>query len=990
MPPCVTSPSSSLSQVFCLGKACADLSSSAQSTLRERVNEVLTEHGVSGAGEVRWLEKLVLRNETALSITGARTEPLTQSQIDTWVNKLVVWGEQGIAGVWCARPMEISSSQWQMLIKAVRLKFADFVFLAWTPGLTPRQIGTLASVGFSATALSLPWWDGQADWLLQERIRLSKIAPVLAPVLDPDAGESAQHSQNWSEASFLERRLWMAAFFGDSILLTPAILRSIDPDMLKRVVAWIRQRSGTAIGERQGGRPRLFSLVGPLAQLAAFGRDDGALSVLVLNRNEDAPVAVDWQVLASRLPDDYVLQGDAHSVLPDRLPAGGLVMAQALHADLTSAWFKQSLIAERIAIENVTPAVDDGRFAAKSCIGDEVRIAASIFGDGHGRIAATLLWQCIGDEQWRSVPMQYLENDAWQASFYPQRVGAHVYFVRAWRDDWTSFSEYVGKKSAAQQDTRLEVREGISLLKKTAAHARQTAPEAVISIESAIDAAQADPDQAIDILLSASLAQAMRSADPRPFEASSVHYPLTVDRRRARFASWYELFPRSQSDVPEQHGTFRDVIRRLPAIADMGFDVLYFPPIHPIGLANRKGKNNALRAGEGDPGSPYAIGSQEGGHDALHPALGSLDDFQALIRAAHGQGLEIAMDFAVQCSPDHPWLQQHPEWFDWRADGSLRYAENPPKRYEDIVNPEFYLEDGQPRQDLWEALRDVVLYWAGQGVYTFRVDNPHTKPLPFWQWMIGEVKGRYPQTLFLSEAFTRPKMMYRLAKAGFSQSYTYFTWRNTKRELTDYLTELNSTPVCDFFRPNFFVNTPDINPFFLQTSGRAGFLIRAALAATLSGLWGMYSGFELCEAAALPGKEEYQDSEKYQLRRWNHDRPGNIIADITQLNQLRRDNPALHTHLGIQFQNIDNEQILFYTKCTSEGDNIVIVVISLDPHGRQSGTLQLPLWQWGIADHAPVPLHDLMTDQQFELIGPQHRIDLSPEHPFVIWRLRPQ
>ncbi len=395
-----------------------------------------------------------------------------------------------------------------------------------------------------------------------------------------------------------------------------------------------------------------------------------------------------------------------------------------------------------------------------------------------------------------------------------------------------------------------------------------------------------DEAGAVWLLLSDDMLTAMQAVDDHPFAARHAEVRLDVDRPQAMFASWYELFPRSASDDSSRHGTWEDVIRRLPAIRAMGFDVLYFPPIHPIGSVNRKGRNNALRAQPGDLGSPYAIGGAAGGHDALHPELGTLDEFRAMIAAAREHELEIALDFAVQCAPDHPWLQQHHDWFRWRPDGSMRYAENPPKKYEDIVNPDFYADAALP--ELWFALRDVIQFWVDQGIRIFRVDNPHTKPFPFWRWMIADIRDRHPDVLFLAEAFTRPKIMYRLAKLGFNQSYTYFTWRNTKQEITEYLTELNRVPVRDFFRPNFFVNTPDINPVFLQTSGRPGFLIRAALATTLSGLWGMYSGFEICEAAPLPGREEYLDSEKYEIRVRNYAAPGNIVNEITALNRIRR------------------------------------------------------------------------------------------------------
>jgi starch synthase (maltosyl-transferring) len=463
---------------------------------------------------------------------------------------------------------------------------------------------------------------------------------------------------------------------------------------------------------------------------------------------------------------------------------------------------------------------------------------------------------------------------------------------------------------------------------------------------------------------------------------------VDVERLAAGFASWYELFPRSQALEPGRHGTFDDVIARLPALRAMGFDVLYLPPIHPIGRSYRKGRNNSLQAQADDPGSPYAIGAAEGGHTALHPELGDMAAFQRLLAAAADQGLEVAIDFAVQCSRDHPWLTTHPEWFSWRADGTIRYAENPPKKYQDIVNVDFYAEQAKPA--LWLALRDVVRYWIEAGIRTFRVDNPHTKPLPFWRWLIADIRSRHPEVLFLSEAFTRPALMYRLAKLGFAQSYTYFTWRNSKRELTEYFTELTTQPVSDFFRPHLFVNTPDINPFFLQTSGRPGFLIRAALAATLSGLWGLYSGFELCESAALPGREEYLDSEKYQLRQRDWQAPGNIIAEITQLNRIRRENPALQSQRSLRFYNAFNEQVLWYGKRTPQLDNFILVAVSLDPHQVQESRFEVPLWEFGLPDDGVFEVEELMRGLQFRWHGKlQHWRFVPWELPFAVFRVRP-
>ncbi|HEY2870362.1 MAG TPA: alpha-amylase family glycosyl hydrolase, partial [Reyranella sp.] len=500
---------------------------------------------------------------------------------------------------------------------------------------------------------------------------------------------------------------------------------------------------------------------------------------------------------------------------------------------------------------------------------------------------------------------------------------------------------------------------------------------------------QGDVEASVQALISPETRNVVTASSERHFLARHAPINLDVEREVAGFAAWYELFPRSLTEDAKRPGTFKDVVAHLPRVRDMGFDVLYFPPIHPIGTKARKGKNNSLTAGPEDVGSPYAIGSREGGHDALHPALGTFADFRGLIDAAREQGLEIAIDFAIQCSPDHPWLKQHPKWFKHRPDGTIKYAENPPKKYEDIVNVDFYAPGAMP--SLWEALRDNVLFWVGHGVKIFRVDNPHTKPLPFWEWMIADVRGRHPDTMFLSEAFTHPKMMYRLAKVGFSQSYSYFTWRNTKQELTEYLTELTTTAPADFFRPNFFVNTPDINPIFLQSSGRAGFVIRAVLAATLSGLWGVYSGFELCEGAPLPGREEYLDSEKYEVRVRDFNAPGNIVREITALNRIRRAHPALHSHLGVRFYNSSNDQVMVYGKALAGHEDMIFTVVSLDPHNVQETSFEIPLWEWRLPDSAAIGVEDLMKGNRFTLHGKRQWLRLDPgQSPFVLWRLFPE
>ena len=648
---------------------------------------------------------------------------------------------------------------------------------------------------------------------------------------------------------------------------------------------------------------------------------------------------------------------------------------------------EQAMASPRIAIESVGPTVEHGRYPAKVLEGRAVTLSAVLICDGHGLLNAEILWCTEAEGDWQSLPMTHLGNDQWQAELIPQRSGMLHFVVQVWMDGWATYCDELAKKHQAGVPVDLELLEGQRLIQDAL---DQAAPEHIDMLqELLVELAQpGGVDAHVALLLQADTAHIMALAGDRPHLCRSARYRLDVERQLAEFASWYELFPRSESGDAQRHGTFDDVIKRLPQIRHMGFDVLYFPPIHPIGLTHRKGPNNSLKAGPDDPGSPYAIGSEEGGHDAVHPLLGSLDDFRRLVAEARAQQLEIALDFAIQCSPDHPWLREHPGWFNWRPDGSIRYAENPPKKYEDIVNVEFYNEQAMP--ELWLALRDVVLFWVKQGVTLFRVDNPHTKPLPFWEWLIAEVRQRHPEVIFLAEAFTRPAMMARLGKIGFSQSYSYFTWRNTKAELQSYFAELNQSPWRECYRPNFFVNTPDINPRFLHNSGRAGFLIRAALATMGSGLWGMYSGFEICESQPVPGREEYLDSEKYQLRPRNWNAPGNIIAEIAQLNRIRRDNPALQTHLGFQAYHAWNDNILYFGKRTEDLSNFILVAVSLDPFNVQQTHFELPLWELGLNDDASTQGEDLMNGHSWLWHGKTQWMRIEPWHlPFGIWRIRP-
>ncbi|QTN45683.1 alpha-1,4-glucan--maltose-1-phosphate maltosyltransferase [Ectopseudomonas mendocina] len=657
-------------------------------------------------------------------------------------------------------------------------------------------------------------------------------------------------------------------------------------------------------------------------------------------------------------------------------------MPSPQHADQT---VRHAIAQPRIAIEAVQPIIEGGRFASKCLSGRPLPVSAVIFSDGHEQLAADLLWRAGGEATWQRTPMQALGNDRWSAELRIDQQGRGEFAIEAWLDVYASFRQELVKKLGAGVPVELELQEGAQLVRRIAAQAPEPLRAELTALIERMEASQSQSEREA-VLIDPSVNELMRRAEYRPHLLRTPNYPLDVERSLAEFASWYELFPRSLGDE-QRHGTFADVHARIPEIARMGFDVLYFPPIHPIGRAHRKGPNNSLKAGPNDPGSPYAIGSEEGGHEAVHPQLGSLEDFRQLVRVARDHGLEVALDFAVQCSPDHPWLEQHPGWFSWRPDGSIRHAENPPKKYEDIVNVEFYAEAAMP--DLWLALRDVVLGWVEQGVTLFRVDNPHTKPMPFWEWLIADVRERHPEVIFLSEAFTRPAMMARLGKLGFSQSYTYFTWRNTKAELQSYLTELNQAPWRDCYRPNFFVNTPDINPYFLQRSGRPGFLIRAALATMGSGLWGMYSGFELCEAEPVPGKEEYFDSEKYQLRPRDYQAPGNINAEIARLNQIRRENPALQTHLGFQAYTAWNDNILYFGKRTADLSNFILIAVSLDPHHAQEAHFELPLWELGLPDDASLAGEDLMNGHCWTWHGKVQWMRIEPWHlPFGIWRIQ--
>lgn len=608
-------------------------------------------------------------------------------------------------------------------------------------------------------------------------------------------------------------------------------------------------------------------------------------------------------------------------------------------------------------------------------VGDSVRVSANIYKDGHELMGAQLLCRGPGEQLWREAPLDYnFDEDRWHGRFVPDRVGRWEYTVEAWPDPFRTWREDLKKRLDAGQDVASELLEGEQLVHRKLAWLGREAPLELQHAAKALGDTSASIDARLAVAFSKKLEEAMRGPlDPEHVTRHELR-ELVADRELARFGAWYELFPRSQGTLPGKHGTFRDLEARLPDLASLGFDVLYLPPIHPIGHTHRKGRNNARTCQPGDVGSPWAIGDRTGGHDAVHPELGTLDDFVHMVKKAREHGLEIALDFALQCSPDHPWIHEHPEWFFVRPDGTLRYAENPPKKYEDIYPLNFWCTD---RHALWAACRDLVLFWVDKGVLVFRVDNPHTKPFAFWEWLIREVHRRHPEVIFLAEAFTRPKRMQGLAKLGFTQSYTYFTWKNTAWELKEYLSELAHGEMAEYYRPNFFANTPDILHEYLQDGGRAAFRIRLLLAGTLSPTYGIYSGFELCENAPVRrGSEEYLDSEKYEIKVRDWSAPGNIRADVAKLNRIRREHPALQRLDNLRFLHTEYEPVLAYLKRSASED--LIVIVNTDPHHGHETFVHVPVDELGLGEHQPYQVVDLLSDERYVWHGSRNYVKLDP------------
>jgi starch synthase (maltosyl-transferring) len=654
---------------------------------------------------------------------------------------------------------------------------------------------------------------------------------------------------------------------------------------------------------------------------------------------------------------------------------------------------------ERVVIDRVRPEIDGGRFAIKRTVGEKLTVEADVFTDGHDALGCLLLYRDERAAKWSEAAMEALGNDRWRAELTVTTVGRWHYTVTAWVDRFKTWRRDLGKRLDAGQDVALDLLAGAALIHHSAERARASGRKAdarvLAGLARALEQGR-DPEARLRLALDHELAQLMDRHSDRAWASTYRELPIVVDRERARFSAWYEIFPRSCSPVPGRHGTFRDLAQRLPYVAEMGFDVLYLAPIHPIGVTHRKGKNNAPQAEPGDVGSPWAIGNVgdadgkqgDGGHKGVHSELGTVEDFRWLVAQAREHGLEIALDVAFQCSPDHPYVRDHPEWFRKRPDGTVQYAENPPKKYEDIYPFDFECEAWR---ELWQELKSIFDHWIGEGVRIFRVDNPHTKPFVFWEWLIGEIKRDHPDVILLAEAFTRPKLMYRLAKLGFTQSYNYFPWRNNRWELSEYFTELTRTEIAEFFRPSLWPNTPDILTEQLQFGGRPAFIQRLVLAATLGASYGIYGpAFELLENRPRErGSEEYLDSEKYQLRHWDLAAPHSLRDLIALVNRVRRENPALRTDTGLRFHATDNEQLLCYSKSTEAADNTVIAVVNLDPHHVQSGWMDLDLARLGLEAGRPFQVHDLLSGARHLWSGARNFVQLDPQQtPAHLFRIR--
>ena len=907
----------------------------------------------------------------------------------------------GFSGFRCDAAYKVPAEVWRGLTGAAKAAAPDAVFCAETVGAPKESVLGLADAGFDYLFNSVKWWDFVSPWLLDQYESFRHIAPSIG---FPESHDTERLVTTLRAAGVPESEIEpryrqtyaFAAAYSTGVLMP-----------LGFEFGWAR-RFEVVIGGDETPEPKRFDLSGFIAEVNTMKRaipalneegpqrrlDNGADDLVVLERRTES--ADDCAVIvvnrdprrAREITPDMLIKGSA-TCFPSAAPVVEPLGLRVLHTSPTALTGRAPAMhplwrpKAKIAIEDVYPELDGGRYPVKRIEGDTFEVWADLFRDGHDKLRAVVSYR-HEDGAWREAPLIFYDNDRWVARFHLDRVGLWRYTIETWTDRFESWREELEKKREAGQDIAIELDEGRAIVDSALAQATPIESTEIRAVLGDFD--RGDGDRRTELVLSPALRELMARSLPR---GDAVRYPreleIIVDRKVARFSAWYEMFPRSQGREPGKSATFDDCIARLPEIGSLGFDVVYLVPIHPIGLINRKGKDNSIVAQPDDPGSPYAIGSAAGGHRAVEPGLGTLADFRRFVQAAAALGIEVALDFAIQCAPDHPWVQEHRQWFRFRADGTIKYAENPPKKYEDIVNVDF---DNPDRQGLWAELRDTVLFWIGEGVRTFRVDNPHTKPLPFWEWLIREVKAGCPEAIFLAEAFTRPKMMRALAKAGFSQSYTYFTWRNTKAELTEYLTELTQGPAKEYFRPNFFTATPDILPVFLQEGGRSAFRIRLVLAATLSPAYGIYNGFELCENTPIPGREEYLNSEKYEYKVWDWDRPGNIKDDIGILNRFRRDNPALHEFQNLRFLACPDPEILAYLKVSVDRANAVIVVVNLDPHGIREADVELPLAELGLTAGRAFSLEEAFGRTVATCRGARQRFRLDPEtNPALIFRL---
>jgi starch synthase (maltosyl-transferring) len=912
------------------------------------------------------------------------------------------YAELGVRGFRCDAAYKVPAAVWAALIAGARRAAPELVFAAENLGAPMESVVALRSAGFDYLFNSAKWWDFQSPWLLEQYDRFRSIAPSIAFPESHDTPRLSADLHGVSDAAIEAEyrfRYLFAAVFSSGVMMPMGFEYGFAERLdvvYSRPQHWEKPRFDlspfiTGVNAMKASIPALNE-EGP-ARALFHGGTAFALVRQTQDGLDEALALINPSASASLTIDADTASRAAHGVrLAEATPGElGTTARDVELAPLTVRVFAlpaPRLAAERAPrpagvlpaaaarpclIESIAPQVDAGRHAVKRVVGRRFVVEADIYREGHDAIAATLLYRRTGAAYWTETPMHPLGNDRWTGAFTPDAVGTYEYTIEAWPDDYESWAHATQLKHAAGQPVALELDEGRALVAAAADRGDDTVQGLLVGVLAAFDRATSGGEK-LAALLCSSTSRVMEIASDRTYATRyEPALPLTVDRPAAETGAWYEIFPRSQSTHPGKPGTFADAELQLPRISELGFDVVYLPPIHPIGVSFRKGRNNSLDPRLGDPGSPWAIGNPTGGHRAIEPSLGTFADFDHFVAAANAHGLEVALDYALQCSPDHPYVREHPEWFAFRPDGTIKYAENPPKKYQDIVNFNWY---GPHAQALWNELRDVVELWIGHGVNIFRVDNPHTKPFAFWEWMIADVRSRHPGVLFLAEAFTRPKVMYQLAKAGFTQSYTYFTWRNSKRELTEFLSELAAAPVADFYRPNLFANTPDILPPFLQIGGRPAFLIRLYLAATLGSLYGIYSGFEICENAALPGREEYADSEKYELKQRDWNAPGNINEHIRAVNRIRRENAALGDWRNVHFCEAEDDDVIFYHK--TAGSNTLLIAVNLSPFQGRDVRIHLPLAQLGAVPGEPIACENLITGERFTWRGPVVSVWLDP------------